>query len=94
MAEGGRSGRQEKKGEGKNSRRAKEQITVETDSSGEKEMEIGKEECRARVTFEVGKSSISNRRRPGKRGTGRRHRRHNRSRQDDHGEMETLEMNQ
>lgn len=57
-------------------------------------MDIGKEECRARVTFEVGQSSRSNRGRPGKRGKGRRRRGHDRLRQDDYGERETPEMNQ
>jgi len=40
----------------------------ETDNSEEREMELGKEECRARVTFEVGQSSKNNNRgRPAKR---------------------------
>jgi len=52
-------------------------------------MEIGKEECQAKVTFEVGKSSRSgNRGRVGMRGRGRRRRGKSRLRQDNHGEME------
>lgn len=84
-----------KEGKRRNTQREKEQIAEETDNSGEKEMEIGREECKARVTFEVGQSSRSNNRgRPSKRGKGRRRRGRGRSWQANHCETETLALNQ
>lgn len=95
MAEGGRRERQVKEGERRSTREEQEQIAEETENSGEKEMGIGKEECQARVTFEVGQSSRSNNRgRPSKRGKGRRRRGRGRSWQPDQCEKETPVVNQ
>ena len=62
-----------KEGEGRNTWREQERTMKEEGDCREREMEIGKEECRARVTFGVRKSSQSNNRgRPTRRGKGRR----------------------
>lgn len=72
MAEGGGREKQVKEGERRNTRRDQEQTMKETGNCREREMEIGKEECKARVTFEVGQSNKSNNRgRPSKRGKAR-----------------------
>lgn len=58
-------------------------------------MEIGKEECRVKVTFEVGQSSRSNNRgRPSRRGKGKRRRGRERTWYADHYETEIPALNQ
>lgn len=79
--EGGRREKPEVEGEGKNSGREQEHLAVATDSSEDKDMEIGKADGRGQVTFEVGQSSRNSiRGRPRKRWKGRRRRGRGRTR--------------
>jgi len=60
MAEGGRKERLSKEGEERNIWREQERMEEEEGNCREGKMETGKEECRVKVTFEVGQSNRSN----------------------------------